>query len=218
MHVHIICRGALVAAAIAIGAGSASAQAGHQGHAAPQAPQQHNMDMPPLDDAHFVEMMGRHHRDGIALARLEEAQGTREDVRRLAFRIREGQERDLKELETRHSGHLTGTTAGHARAAAAAGQTAHAGHSPGAAPAGGMDEHHKMMEQMAAGSLQRVQAGMGAAVDQAFLQEMAMHHEMALEMIAKAKLTDVDLRRLADKMAAEQKRELAELRRLQAAG
>lgn len=195
MHVHVISRAGLAAGMLALAAISAEAQAGHQGHAAPQASQQHQMNMPALDDAHFVEMMGKHHRDGIALSRLEEAKGIREDVRRLAFTIREGQERDLEELETRHSGHLTGTTAGPARA-------------------GGLDEHHKMMEQMAAASLKRVQGGMGAAVDQTFLEEMAMHHEMALEMIAKAKLTTADLRTLAGKMAAEQKRELAELRKL----
>lgn len=198
MHVHIVYRGAIVAAAIAIGAGSASAQAGHQGHTAPPSSQQHNMDMPALDDAHFVEMMGKHHRDGIALARLEEAKGMREDVRRLAFRIRDGQERDLKELETRYSGHLTGTTAGHARATAT--------------------PHHTMMGQMAADSLKRLQSGIGEAVDQAFLEEMAMHHEMALDMISKATLTNADLRKLADRMAAQQRRELAELRRLQTAG
>jgi uncharacterized protein (DUF305 family) len=220
MHIAPIFRAGLIAGVLAIAPLPAVAQAGHQGHASPQATPQHKMDMPPLDDARFVEMMGKHHRDGIALSRLEEAKGMREDVRTLAFKIRESQERDLKALETEHSGHLHGTTAGHARATGTAGQSAQTGHAGHAAqrgmPRAAMDEHHKMMEQMAAASLARLQSGMGEAVDQAFLEEMAKHHEMALEMIAKAQLTNSDLRRLADKMAVEQKRELAELKKLQA--
>jgi len=62
----------------------------------------------------------------------------------------------------------------------------------------------------------RLEEASGAAVDQAFLEEMAKHHQMALEMILKAKLKDASLRKLSQKMAADQKRELGEFKKLQA--
>lgn len=94
-------------------------------------------------------MMDKQHRNGITLARLEEAKGVR----------------DLRILETKHSGHLAGTTAGQ------------------------IPRHgHKLMQQMATQSLKRLQAGMGDAGDDAFLEETA-----------------TNLRALADSMAAEQK-------------
>jgi uncharacterized protein (DUF305 family) len=79
-----------------------------------------------------------------------------------------------------------------------------------------MQKHHDMMETMAKESLGKVEKAEGSAADQAFLQEMAKHHEMALEMIAKAKLKDADLLKMSQKMAQAQKRELQELTKLQA--
>lgn len=161
------------------------------------------MSMPAMTDAHFVEMMSKHHQDGIELAKIEESRGTREEVKSLAAKIREGQERELQELQSAHSAH------GSPGAAKPQGTAGHGGHDAS------MREHHEMMEQMGRQSKNRVENASGTAVDNAFLQEMTKHHEMSLEMISKAKLKDPELQKVAQRIAASQKRELQELKRLQ---
>lgn len=200
-----------VAFAFAV-AGAAGAQtAGHQGHDTKAKAQTKKstgmkMSMPAMDDAQFVEMTKKHHQDGIEMAKIEEAKGTRDQVKALAAKIRAGQERDLKELESKHGDHAGTAGAAGAKPQAAAG---HAGHSAD------MQKHHEMMEQMAKESKQTIENASGAEVDRAFLQEIAKHHQMQLEMIAKTKFKDAELRQMAQKMAAEQKRELQEIKKLQ---
>lgn len=199
---------AMALALVVVTAGVAAAQQPpHQGHDAKAGQSHSKMSMPALDDAHFAAMVRKHHEHGIALSKIEESKGTRDDVKALAARIREGQERDLKELESGHADHAAGTGTGETKPhGTSGGATAHGAD---------MQKHHEMMEQMSNESKQKVENASGAAVDQAFLQEMAMHHQMALEMISKAKLKDAGLRKLAQKMSAEQKKELAELKKLQ---
>ena len=50
-------------------------------------------------DAHFVQMMTRHHEQGIEMARLQEDQGSASSVKRLASEIRRNEERGLTELK-----------------------------------------------------------------------------------------------------------------------
>ena len=193
----------LVLFATVLTAGSAAAQ--HQGHdakAQTKPAANAKMAMPALNDAQFVEMMRKHHQDGIELARLEESKGTREQVKSLAAKIREGQENDLKEFD----GHSAHASTGSATPAKPQGTSGHEGHDAS------MQKHHEMMEQMAKQSKDRVQNASGTQVDQAFVAEMTKHHEMALQMISKAKLQDPSLRKLAQKMSASQKRELQELK------
>jgi uncharacterized protein (DUF305 family) len=166
------------------------------------------MPMPRMNDAQFVEMMKAHHEDGIELSKLEESKGTREEVKALAAKIREGQEAELQQLQSAHSGHAaTAESPAGAKPQGTAGHDAH-----GAA----MQKHHEMMERMAAESKQKVESASGPDVDAAFLAEMSKHHQMALEMIAKTTFNDANLRKLAQKMAADQRKELGELKKLQA--
>jgi uncharacterized protein (DUF305 family) len=203
------CRKYAMALALAVGvAGVAGAQQPpHKGHDTKAGQSHSKMSMPALDDAHFAEMMRKHHQHGIELSKIEESKGTRDEVKALAAKIRQGQERDLKELESGHADHSTGRAAAGTKAQGTAGGASSHGTD--------MQKHHEMMEQMSKESKQKVENASGAAVDQAFLQEMAVHHQMALEMISKAKLKDASLRKLAQKMSAEQKKELAELKKLQ---
>ena len=200
-----------LALAAAMAAAAGAQQPAHQGHETkPQTKQTpaSTMSMPALSGEQFVEMMKKHHQDGIQLAKLEESKGTREDVKALAAKIRQGQERELQELESAHADHAAkGGTA--PRGTKPQGTSGHEGHDAT------MQKHHQMMEQMASESKQKLEKASGADVDQAFLQEMARHHQMALEMIAKAKLNEPALRKLSQKMAADQKRELQELKKLQ---
>ena len=83
------------------------------------------MSMPVLHDAHFVEMMQEHHQGGIELSKGEESKGSRDDVKSLAARIRAGQERDLKELESGAADHTTAREAGGAKPHGTAGAAGH---------------------------------------------------------------------------------------------
>lgn len=206
------------AAALAFAA-PAMAQTAHQGHeqkAQPAEKSGHKMMIPAMDEMHFVQMMKKHHQDGIEMAKIEESRGTRENVKTLAAKIREGQERELAELES-HGGD-------HAKSGDKATAGDHAKHDTAAKPQGtagadthdaSMQKHHEMMEKMAQESKAKLENASGDAVDHAFVHEMAMHHEMALQMIAKTTFKDPELRKLSQKMAAGQKRELGELKALQ---
>lgn len=197
--------GIAAVALITLAASPGYAQTAHQAGDTQRTAKQGSkmMSMPAMTDADFVEMMSKHHQDGIELAKIEESRGTREEVKSLAAKIREGQERELQELQSAHSAH------GSPGAAKPQGTAGHGGHDAS------MQEHHKMMEQMGTQSKNRVENASGTAVDNAFLQEMTKHHEMSLEMISKAKLKDPELQKVAQKIASSQKRELQELKKLQ---
>lgn len=177
----------------------------HTGHDANTMSQQsHVMAMPSMNDAQFVELMTKHHQDGIEMAKLEESKGTRAEVKALATKIREGQEREIKEMEA------AAPKDSHAAGAMPHGAAAPVGHDAMT------QTHHEMMEQMGAASKKKIEDASGAAVDQAFLEEMAMHHEMAMQMATKTTFQNAELKKVAQKMAADQKRDLAELKKLQA--
>ena len=56
-------------------------------------------------DVRFIDMTIHHHRDGIAMSELEEQNGDNDQVEALAHRIREGQQKDIGELEAIRSKH-----------------------------------------------------------------------------------------------------------------
>jgi uncharacterized protein (DUF305 family) len=187
----------LTVAALPLATAAQEAPGGHQEQGAKQG----SHAMPALNDEHFVAMMLKHHQDGTELAKVEESKGTREAVKTLAAKIRSSQERELSELKAHESKH-----ADHSTPRGTSGQK----------PDASMQKHHEMMEAMAKESIAKVEKADGPAADQAFLQEMAKHHQMALDMIAKARLKDPELLKMSQKMAQEQKRELQELKKLQA--
>ena len=168
-----------------VGAGAAAAQSQKPDDSTKNA--QHHQMMMGLTDAQFVPMIVKHHQQGIEMARLEEQRGATASVKALAAKIRQSQEKELAELKT-HSEHLAKGTAGHA-------------------------EHDKMMDQQGQAMMSQLKSASGAALDHAFLEHMAKHHEMAISMTEGAKLQDAELKKLAQKMVAGQRQELAELKK-----
>ena len=57
-----------------------------------------------MTDVDFVAMTIKHHQDGIEMARIEEKGGASNDVKALAGKIRQGQERELAELQKHQKG------------------------------------------------------------------------------------------------------------------
>ena len=140
-----------------------------------------------MTDAMFVPMMIKHHQHGIEMARVEEERGSSASVKALATKIRQSQEKELAELKA-HAEYAAKGTSGHA-------------------------EHDKMMEQQSQSMMTKLKSASGAALDHAFLEQMAKHHEGAITMTEGAKLQDPELKKLAQKMLAGQRQELAELKK-----
>ena len=150
-------------------------------------PEQMMKGMMGMTDATFVPMMIKHHQHGIEMARLEEERGSSAPAKALATTIRQSQETELAELK------------------------AHAEHAPKGTS--GRAEHDKMMERRSQSMMAKLKSASGAALDQAFLEQMAKHHEMAISMTEGAKLEDPELKQLAQKMLKGQRQELAELKK-----
>ena len=163
----------------------AQAPADHA-HAA-KSPQTTQPMMKGMSEADFVPMMIKHHEEGIQMTQLEEKGGSSAEVKALAAKIRQSQEQDLPELK-KHLQHTAGT----------------AGH----------QGHDKMMEQQSAATMKRLKSASGQAMDHAFLEEMAKHHEMAIGMAETAKIQSPELKKLTQKMIAGQRQELGELKKL----
>lgn len=140
-----------------------------------------------MTDAMFVPMMIKHHQHGIEMARVEEERGSSASVKALAAKIRQSQEKELAELKA-HAEHAAKGTSGQA-------------------------EHDKMMEQHSQSMMTKLKSASGAALDHAFLEQMAKHHEGAISMTEGAKLEDPELKKLAQKLLTGQRQELAELKK-----
>lgn len=146
-----------------------------------------------MAEAAFVPMMVKHHQDGIDMARHEEQNGSSAQVKALAAKIRQSQERELTELKS------------------------HAEHATTATGTSGQADHEKMMEQQSQATMKRLQTASGEALDHAFLEEMAKHHQQAISMTEGAKLQTPAIKQLAQKMVSGQRQELTELKKLQGA-
>ncbi len=153
-------------------------------------PDQHRM-MQGMTDADLVPMLVAHHQRGIEMAKLEEANGASPEVKALATHLRQSREREIQELEA------------HGKA-------------------GGRDEllrsHGRPeMEPQGRDVMDRLRAVSGAALDQAFLQEMARQDQMAVRMVQMTTFQDGDLKRLADQMVSDGQQELEQITKLERA-
>jgi uncharacterized protein (DUF305 family) len=153
-------------------------------------PDQHRM-MQGMIDADFVPMMVAHHEQGIEMARLEEANGSSGEVKALAARIRQSQEREVAELVA-HGSRVMGSRDPSARA-----------------------QRDQMMSRQGRDAMDRLRSVSGPALDKAFLQEMARHHQMAIHMAQMTTFQDGDLKTFSDRMVADQQRELEEMKGLE---
>ena len=156
----------------------------------------HEMMKGAMTEAEFVPMMIKHHQGGIEMARVEEERGSSAAVKALATKIRQSQEREIGELKA-HSQHAAG----------AQGTRGHKEHA----------DHNKMMEQQSQATMKRLRSASGEALDHAFLEEMAKHHQMAIHMIERTKFQNAELNKMAQKMATGQREELKELKKLEGA-
>ena len=155
-------------------------------------------------DSDYVNMMLMHHKHGIEMARAVIDRGESEEVKGLARKIMDGQQRDSKELENLKQ-KLAGGTGG---AEGTSGRDSHApqmSHDSGAM-------NRQMMDEQA----EKLRSASGAEADKLFVDLMTRHHQQAIAMTnaAMPKLKEPDVRQLAAKMVETQKKEVAELKAL----
>jgi uncharacterized protein (DUF305 family) len=148
-----------------------------------------------MSEKEFVTMMLQHHQDGIEMARIAEQKATTADVKSLAKKIREGHPREAQEMKPFAEG-----TAATPQGTSGQQHQAHAA------------EHQAHMQE-SKNAIERVRKASGKAVDQAFLDEMAKHHQMAIQMTQQTKFETARLKQMADKMVANQTKEIDERKR-----
>jgi uncharacterized protein (DUF305 family) len=98
----------IVVAALALGGAPAAQSDSAQKPADQQSHQGHSMTM---TDGDFAHLMSQHHRGGIEMAKMEESSGANADIKALAARIRQGQEKDVPELQAHAKKHKTSSMA-----------------------------------------------------------------------------------------------------------
>jgi len=132
-------------------------------------------------------MVAAHHAGAIAMGRVQEERGARDDVRRMAERMVRVQAKEQADLEriARDEGHAA-------------------------------RKSDPMMESHTQADLTAMRSATGQEVDRLFVVHMIDHHEQGIDMMRRSmsNLQRQDLRRMAQKMIDDQEREVAEMRRL----
>lgn len=223
---HLAAGTALALALSGAGATAAVASPSHSPASAQMSAERHMS-----HDQHFAVMMVPHHQGAIDMAELALENSDRAEVRDLAEKIIEEQTAEIEQLQAAadrlaaeddadhryghrhhhdsHHHHGNGHHGGH---------SGHGGHGGGMSGekhgdmhgdmGGGM--HGGMMDEMDSMDLEELAKLSGDEFDQAFLEEMIVHHQMAVEM-AEMELqmgTDAELRALAEKMIEDQQSEI----------
>ncbi len=172
-------------------AAAADPHAGHRATAAPASP-----------DERFIRDMIAHHAQAMEMSALAPQRAARPDLRLLAERIDASQRHEISLMEAwlRARGLPVPTAGGE-----------HAHHGPA--------EHEAMAGMATPAEMARLAASTGAEFDRLFLELMIRHHEGALTMVAQLLSSpgarDREVYRLASDVDADQRAEIARMRRLQ---
>ena len=136
-------------------------------------------------DNDFAAMMKVHHMGALEMAQLEVAMGTDAQMKQMAQKMIDEQQKEVAELNTFLSGH-----------------SAH----------GGGDAFHKeVMSQM---STMKMDMNHSGSVDKQFAQMMIPHHQGAIDMAKsyiKSGAHEEKLKTMANKIIADQQKEIGEL-------
>ncbi len=153
-------------------------------------------------DLHFIDMMAKHHRQGIAMGRMAERKGSTPALRAFAKKTADEQEKELLELK-KHRDHWY----------AGAPEMDHSQMMAQMHQKPGMSSHANMDMQ---GDISKLQAATGKAFDRLFLDMMIPHHQMAIDMSKEAvtKAEHVEIKEMARLGIIKQQKEIAEMKRL----
>lgn len=137
-----------------------------------------------MGDGEFVAMMSMHHQDGIKMTQLASTKASNDQVKQLASKILEGQQKELAELEA-----LKGKVK----------------------ETGSMQDHAGMMKKM---PMDHLEQASGAAFDRMFLEMMRDHHQEAIKMARESKLKMAEVQQFARRTSQNQQKEVKEIEQL----
>lgn len=147
----------------------------------------------PVDAQAFAMHMANHHRHGIAMADAVIANGTSDEVKSIARRMKADQQKDLAKFEAKAGPDQMG---------------------PQGQGKGGRRMHPDMERRLA-----QLKAAKGAEADRLFLEMMITHHAAGLLMAhhGAGQLADAEMKAMAQTMFSKQARDIGELQRLREA-
>jgi len=168
------------------GHGSAHSSQAQGGHGAMQSSP--NAEKAPFE-LQFIDTMAKHHQDAIEMAQLAEKNSSRDELKKMAKKIGDDQQAEVKQLK----GWKEKWYAGKGDAVNMK--------MPG------------MTESMKGMSMEKLKASKGDAFDAMFIDMMTQHHQGAIKMAesASSKLEHAEVKEMAKKVVAEQKKEIAQM-------
>jgi uncharacterized protein (DUF305 family) len=171
-----------------------SGNGGHTGSASPVASVPADAAFNAADVAFATEMIP-HHQQALEMAQIAETRATNPQVKTLAARIRQAQDPETATM----SGWLSNW-----------GQPV-----PSSSPGMGHGQHSGMPGMMNDQEMKDLTAASGAGFDRMFLQMMIRHHQGAIEMATKEQQGQhPEVKKLAEKIAADQAAEVKEMQDL----
>lgn len=149
-------------------------------------------------DAKFLDMMMKHHSNGVEMAGMGVDKANSEGVKSLARRIRDDQKKDIEEMEKMRSSDLSNMPKQTSMMMKKRLMTM------------------EMMDKMSQQDMAKLRAASGPAFDQTFLDVFMKHHQMAIDMSREemSKGAHAEVKRKAREIVTKQSNELTEMKRL----
>ncbi|CAM3798801.1 MULTISPECIES: DUF305 domain-containing protein [Streptomyces] len=180
---------------------------------------------PNAADVEYATMMIEHHQQALVMTRLAPDRAAGSAVRKLASRIGAGQGPEIKAMrgwlaQHRRQDGGNGSTRSHEGHGSGHGAHAHGGqgtgHGSGHSTGGQHDGHGTMPGMATEAQLAQLRKAEGKAFDQLFLTLMTTHHKGAVTMAVQVleKGNDVRIEEMATDVMAQQRAEIARMRKL----
>lgn len=151
-------------------------------------------------DLQFLDMMLMHHADGVKMAQMGVEKAQNADVKALAQKMADDQQKDIEEMQAMRDEHFSGQPKAEMMTVK------------------GREMTMEMMMKMAEEDMKKLEAASGAEFDRTFLDVFMKHHQMAIDMskAENSKGKDADVKKKAREISAKQTKEMGEMKRLKA--
>ena len=149
-------------------------------------------------DLQFLDMMLMHHSDGVKMAQMGVDKAQNADVKALAQKMADGQQKDIGEMQKMRDEHFSGQPKQEMMMVKKREMTS------------------EMMEKMAEEDMRKLEAASGAEFDRTFLDVFMKHHQMALDMSKEetSRGKDAEVKKKAREIISVQTKEMGEMKRL----
>jgi uncharacterized protein (DUF305 family) len=151
-----------------------------------------------VTDIQFLDMMMRHHSDGVKMARMGVDKAQDAGVKALAEKMAAGQQKDIEEMQAIRDARFSINPKAEIMTVKGRKMTS------------------QMMMKTAEQDMKKLEAASGAEFDRVFLDVFMKHHRMALDMSKEetSKGRDTEAKKKAGEIISVQTKEIAEMKRL----